>query len=43
LLGRLEGLGLVERVGARPVRGEANAWRLTAWGEEVKRAIDGVR
>jgi AcrR family transcriptional regulator len=43
LLGRLERLAVVERVGARPARGEANAWRLTAWGEEVKRAIDGVR
>jgi len=43
LLGRLERIGVVERTGRRPARGEANAWRLTAWGEEVKKAIDGVR
>jgi AcrR family transcriptional regulator len=41
LLGRLEGLGVVERVGPRPARGEANAWRLTAWGEEVRGAVEG--
>jgi AcrR family transcriptional regulator len=41
LLGRLEGLGVVERVGSRLARGEANAWRLTPWGEEVRRAVEG--
>ncbi len=41
LLGRLEGLRLAERVGPRPARGEANAWRLTAWGEEVRAAVEG--
>ncbi len=41
LLGRLEGLGVAERVGPRPARGEANAWRLSAWGEEVRGAVEG--
>lgn len=40
LLGRLEGLRVVERDGPRPARGEANAWRLTAWGEEVRGAVE---
>jgi AcrR family transcriptional regulator len=43
MLARLEGLGLVERDGvpARPQRprGEANAWRLTERGEEVRTAV----
>jgi AcrR family transcriptional regulator len=39
LLGRLHGLGLVENTGAGPVRGEPNAWTLTAKGWEVHAAI----
>jgi AcrR family transcriptional regulator len=41
MLARLEGLGVVERDGPRPVRGEANSWRLTDWGVEVKGAVEG--
>jgi AcrR family transcriptional regulator/DNA-binding MarR family transcriptional regulator len=38
LLARLEHLGLIENAGV-PVRGEPNAWRLTAKGAEVERTI----
>jgi AcrR family transcriptional regulator/DNA-binding MarR family transcriptional regulator len=41
LLARLEGIGLIENTsdnGHRPT-GEPNAWRLTARGEEVERAV----
>jgi AcrR family transcriptional regulator len=41
VLARLAGLGVVERVGGRPVRGEANAWRLTDWGVAVREAVEG--
>lgn len=45
ILRRLEGLGVVARDGggahAKRSRGEANAWRLTAWGEEVRKAVGG--
>jgi AcrR family transcriptional regulator len=45
MLARLEGLGVVERDGeldrSRPARGEANAWRLTEWGVEVRAAVEG--
>jgi AcrR family transcriptional regulator/DNA-binding MarR family transcriptional regulator len=41
LLTRLEHLGLVDNAGAgAQARGEANAWRLTAKGQDVARAID---
>jgi AcrR family transcriptional regulator len=40
LLSRLRALGLIENVGAGPVRGEPNAWRLTAKGREVGQAIE---
>jgi len=44
ILRRLEGLGVVVRDGgpshAKRSRGEANAWRLTAWGEEVRVAVE---
>jgi AcrR family transcriptional regulator len=39
LLLRLERLGLIENAGSGPVRGEPNAWRLTARGHEIERAI----
>jgi AcrR family transcriptional regulator len=39
LLARLNGLGLVENVGAGAVRGEPNAWTLTERGWEVNDAI----
>ncbi len=39
LLARLEHLGLIENTGAGPVKGAPNAWRLTARGEQVQRAI----
>jgi AcrR family transcriptional regulator len=39
LLTRLEHLGLVENVGEGPVKGEPNAWTLTARGEQVEQAI----
>ena len=45
ILMRLERLGVVARDGgaahAKRSRGEANAWRLTAWGEEVRKAVGG--
>jgi AcrR family transcriptional regulator len=44
ILRRLEGRGVVVRDGgpahAKRSRGEANAWRLTAWGEEVRVAVE---
>jgi len=47
MLARLEGLGVVARDGvpahpahAKRSRGEANAWRLTDWGVEVRKAIE---
>lgn len=49
MLSRLEGLGVVARDGVpahlgrrRRSRGEANAWRLTPWGEEVREAFEGT-
>jgi AcrR family transcriptional regulator len=39
LLGRLQGLGLIENTGAGSVRGAPNAWVLTAKGWEVETAI----
>jgi AcrR family transcriptional regulator len=39
LLRRLEGLGLIENSGGGHSRGERNAWRLTARGREVERAV----
>jgi AcrR family transcriptional regulator/DNA-binding MarR family transcriptional regulator len=39
LLGRLQGLGLVENIGGLPERGGPNAWTLTAKGWEVHAAI----
>lgn len=39
LLGRLEGVGLLENIGEGHVRGAPNAWRLTVRGAEVQRAI----
>jgi AcrR family transcriptional regulator len=39
LLARLKHVGLVRNDGVGPARGEPNAWRLTARGEEVHRAI----
>jgi AcrR family transcriptional regulator len=41
LLGRLEGLGLIENTSGRGRRptGEPNAWRLTLRGEDVERAL----
>jgi AcrR family transcriptional regulator len=39
LLGRLEGLGLIENFGVGQARGAANAWRLTDKGEEVDAMI----
>jgi AcrR family transcriptional regulator len=45
ILRRLEGLGVLARDGgpahAKRSRGEPNAWRLTAWGEEVRKAVGG--
>ena len=41
-LARLEGLGLIENSVLFPGRGEANSWRLTAWGEAVWEAVRGV-
>jgi DNA-binding MarR family transcriptional regulator len=37
LLKRLESLGLIENTGEGQAEGKANAWRLTAEGEEVLR------
>ncbi len=39
LLARLEHLGLIENTGAGPLKGAPNAWRLTARGQQVERAI----
>jgi AcrR family transcriptional regulator/DNA-binding MarR family transcriptional regulator len=39
LLLRLQNLGLIENVGDGPAKGEPNAWRLTAKGEEVEQTI----
>ncbi len=39
LLSRLKSLGLIENIGAGPVRGEPNAWQLTSKGEQVGDAI----
>ena len=39
LLARLKALGLIENVGAGPVKGEPNAWQLTRKGHEVEQAI----
>jgi DNA-binding MarR family transcriptional regulator len=39
LLGRLHHLGLIEKLPAGPARGEPNAWRLTARGEQVEEQI----
>jgi hypothetical protein len=39
LLARLEHLGLIRNRIAGPLRGEPNAWRLTARGEEVEHSI----
>jgi hypothetical protein len=40
LLKRLEGLGLLENTGQGYTKGKANAWRLTAKGDEVKRVLE---
>ncbi len=42
LLWRLEGLGLIHNTGRGHVGGGPNAWRLTARGEELERALRGV-
>jgi hypothetical protein len=39
LLRRLQGLGLIENVGADPARGEPNAWTLTQRGGEVHSVV----
>jgi hypothetical protein len=39
LLSRLEKAGLTENYGQGQVRGEANAWRLTARGQGVLLAV----
>jgi AcrR family transcriptional regulator/DNA-binding MarR family transcriptional regulator len=39
LLARLERLGLTVNTGRGQTRGEPNAWRLTAQGEEIERAV----
>ena len=39
LLHRLERLGLIERAGGEPARGDPNAWALTAKGREVEDVI----
>jgi len=39
LLKRLERLGLIENMASDREPGEANAWRLTARGMEVERAL----
>ena len=41
LLKRLQGLGLIENLGAGHTKGEANAWGLTAKGEEARRELEG--
>jgi AcrR family transcriptional regulator len=40
LLGRLESIGLLQNTGDGHVKGAPNAWRLTAKGAEVQRAIN---
>jgi chromosome segregation and condensation protein ScpB len=40
LLSRLRTLGLIENTGPGPVKGEPNAWRLTAKGQRVGQAIE---
>jgi AcrR family transcriptional regulator/DNA-binding MarR family transcriptional regulator len=39
LLARLKTLGLIENIGAGPVKGEPNAWQLTAKGRHIDQAI----
>jgi AcrR family transcriptional regulator len=39
LLSRLRSLGLIENVGAGPVKGEPNAWQLTPKGQQLGQAI----
>jgi DNA-binding MarR family transcriptional regulator len=39
LLLRLHNLGLIENTGQGPARGEPNAWRLTAKGQEIEQTI----
>jgi AcrR family transcriptional regulator len=39
LLARLEHLGLIHNTGGGHVRGEPNAWRLSARGEQIERTI----
>ena len=39
LLARLAGLALIENVGAGQLRGEPNAWRLTAGGRDLLRVV----
>jgi AcrR family transcriptional regulator len=39
LLSRLRSLGLIENIGAGPVRGEPNAWQLTGQGQQEGDAI----
>lgn len=40
LLGRLQQLGLIEKIGLRRAPGEPNAWRLTARGKELHRELE---
>jgi AcrR family transcriptional regulator len=42
LLARLHKLGLIENQGGDPVRGEPNAWTLTATGKQVYDSIAGL-
>jgi AcrR family transcriptional regulator len=39
LLARLKTLGLIENIGAGPLKGEPNAWQLTAKGQQIDQAI----
>jgi AcrR family transcriptional regulator/DNA-binding MarR family transcriptional regulator len=39
LLARLKTLGLIENIGAGPVKGEPNAWQLTPKGQQIDQAI----
>jgi DNA-binding PadR family transcriptional regulator len=41
LLRRLENAGLIENHGEGQVRGEPNAWQLTAQGQGVLHAVGG--
>jgi AcrR family transcriptional regulator len=41
LLARLENLGLIHNAGVGHLKGEPNAWRLTARGREVEQAVRG--